>query len=329
MLRNLAFTVCSINYLAQAKTLGISLRRTNPDFDFRIYLVDKLTGIKDVKVTLTFTIIEIEELDIPQFEGMAKRYNLVELNTSVKPFIIDTIFREEDDVQNIIYLDPDIKVFHSLSALTDKLVTFTAVLTPHSTSPSDNHPYGQPEVNYLSTGIFNLGFIAFSRSTETFKILEWWKEKLVDQGYKDHQRHLFYDQKWMNLAPVFFNDICIEKNIGYNVAGWNLHERKISQIENTYYVNEVPLIFYHFSGLEIIGDNISIYSKYQLNDRPDLADILSSYRKEVLANNYVFLQSIKCSYSPVNGNSDPKTTLPTMRKLRFYLKRAIRSFTTY
>ena len=38
----LAFTICSVNYLAQARTLGDSLRQTNPDWHFVIGLVDDL-----------------------------------------------------------------------------------------------------------------------------------------------------------------------------------------------------------------------------------------------------------------------------------------------
>ena len=41
----LAFTICSINYLAQAQTLGQSLQKTNPDVEFVIGLVDKLKNV--------------------------------------------------------------------------------------------------------------------------------------------------------------------------------------------------------------------------------------------------------------------------------------------
>ena len=41
----IAFTICSINYLAQARTLGDSLKATNPDVRFFIGLVDTLQGV--------------------------------------------------------------------------------------------------------------------------------------------------------------------------------------------------------------------------------------------------------------------------------------------
>ena len=45
------FTICSNNYLAQAKALGDSVLQTNPDYTFFIGLVDELGTINDA---LTF-----------------------------------------------------------------------------------------------------------------------------------------------------------------------------------------------------------------------------------------------------------------------------------
>ena len=48
------FTVCSANYLAQAKTLGQSLHQHNPDYHFVIGLVDRISPELDpaLKTTL-------------------------------------------------------------------------------------------------------------------------------------------------------------------------------------------------------------------------------------------------------------------------------------
>jgi hypothetical protein len=42
MSQKFAFTICSINYLAQAKVLADSLKKTNPDYEFVIGLCDKI-----------------------------------------------------------------------------------------------------------------------------------------------------------------------------------------------------------------------------------------------------------------------------------------------
>ena len=162
--KELVFTICSANYLAQAITLGYSLQTTNPDVEFRIYLVDRLEGREEVKERVPFKLIEIEEVPVTDFEGMVLRYNVVELNTSVKPYIFDHILKTELDIHKVVYLDPDIMVFQPLTHLFDTLDNYNIVITPHILTPSDNNSNVPQETSFLATGIFNLGFIAIKRS---------------------------------------------------------------------------------------------------------------------------------------------------------------------
>lgn len=299
MLNNIAFTICSINYLAQAITLGKSLNETNPDVHFRVYLVDKFEGREYLKTKIPFPVVEIGDIPITDFEGMCVRYNITELNTAVKPFIFDHILNTEENVANVIYFDPDIKVFGSLKELRQRLITNTLVLTPHILSPCDESPFGVSEKSFLETGVYNLGFIAVSRQNETFRFLNWWKSRLVNQAYASGAMHLFYDQKWLVLAPVFFKNVYIEMSPGYNMAGWNLYERWItSQKDNQLIINkDFELVFYHFSGVRINAENISNYTTYSFSERPDLKDIVNGYRKDVLNNGCNLFTSYSCYYT--------------------------------
>jgi hypothetical protein len=299
MLDTVAFTICSINYLSQAITLGNSLKLSDSSVEFRIYLVDKFEGREHLKECVPYTVIEIENVPVVDFNGMCSRYNLIELNTAVKPFIFDFIFKSENQINNIIYFDPDIKVYDSLSQLKHTLLNNSIVLTPHILSPSEDHPYGQAEKNYLYGGIFNLGFIGVSRQPETFRFLDWWKKRLVHQAYADGLMHLFYDQKWLNFAPVFFDKVYIEKSPGYNMAAWNLHEREItSSTKKAYTINhEFPLLFFHFSGVKGDDSNISTHTAYNFQDRPDLLQIITDYRNEIKANYHDKFTVYQCFYN--------------------------------
>jgi lipopolysaccharide biosynthesis glycosyltransferase len=288
MLDTVALTVCSINYLSQAITLGDSLMNSNPQLEFRIYLVDKLKDCEYLLEKVPYTIIE-----------MCVRYNIIELNTSVKPFIFNFIFKNEDRVRNIIYFDPDIMVFESLEDLRTLLLKASIVLTPHILTPSDEHPYGQAEKNYLMAGVFNLGFLAVSRCLETYKFLNWLEKRLIHQGFADASMHLFYDQKWFDFAPVFFDNVYIEKSPGYNMAGWNLHERTIVPLnDNHFLVNDThPLVFFHFSGVRTQESDISIYTNYTFEQRPDLEYLIGNYKDKLRKNGDNYFKSYTCYYT--------------------------------
>jgi hypothetical protein len=326
---NLAFTICSANYLAQAITLGKSLQSTNPLVEFRIYLVDRLQGREEVRDKVPFKLIEIEKVPVTDFEGMLLRYNVVELNTSVKPFIFYHILKEEPKFSKIVYFDPDIMVFHSLNHLFKSLNDYNIVVTPHILTPSDGNQYVQPEKNFLATGIFNLGFIAVKRSDETLRFLHWWKDRLVHQGFARHDMHLFFDQKWINFAPVFFEDVFIEKNRGYNMAAWNLHERILSIKSNNYIVNDnEPLIFYHFSSYKTTNPNlIAGYTKYTFDMRPDLKEVIHLYHTQLINNGEYYFKKLayffdayKIEIMRNNALNNSSLLMQKLRKLKYYIE---------
>ena len=82
------FTLCSTNYLAHAKTLGDSLRKTNPNYRFVIGLVDRVPAQLQSSFWQPYELIEVEELGIEGFAEMVQRYDVVELNTAVKAVLL-------------------------------------------------------------------------------------------------------------------------------------------------------------------------------------------------------------------------------------------------
>ncbi|TLU99173.1 glycosyl transferase [Dyadobacter luticola] len=295
----IAFTICSINYLAQARTLGDSLKSTNPDVLFFIGLVDSLQGVTfEPSYAHDFPMIEIDKIEIRDFQEMADRYNITELNTAVKPFYFIYFFKHYPEADNVIYFDPDIIVFQPLTELLGSLKKHKAVVTPHINTPI-NDRLTPNELHHLNTGVYNLGFVALARSEEILKFVSWWEEKLRFECLIDLCNGLFVDQNWMNFLPLFVENTHIERNPGYNAAYWNLHERTFSEDNHTHFVNENnPLIFFHYSGYDPAKPDI--LSKYQdrfeLKNRPDLTALFALYRNSLISNGNAYYRKYPCSY---------------------------------
>src|SRR5476649_1336633 len=117
---NVAFTLCSINYLAQAKTLCDTMAKTNPSWKFILGLVDKNVNNVDLSF-MGCEIIEVEQVPIDGFEGMVNQYSIVEFITAVKPFYFTHLFKTRPEVDKIIYFDPDIMILGPLTDLEIKL----------------------------------------------------------------------------------------------------------------------------------------------------------------------------------------------------------------
>src|SRR5208282_3977814 len=96
--------------------------------------------------------------------------------------------------------------------------------------------------------------VAVTNSDEAHKFLSWWEHRCLTLGYVDRQNGLFVDQKWIDFVPCYFNSVLVLKHPGCNMAYWNLHERTLEKVGETWIVNNSePLIFYHFSGGNVDG----------------------------------------------------------------------------
>jgi hypothetical protein len=101
-------------------------------------------------------------------------------------------------------------------------------------------------------GSFNLGFFAVRKSVKAEDFLLWWNKRCNDFCFMESQFGLSTDQKWVSIAPCFFDFLKISFNAGYNAAPWNTFERKIVQFNDGKYFFEdgSPLIFFHFSNFD-------------------------------------------------------------------------------
>jgi lipopolysaccharide biosynthesis glycosyltransferase len=299
----IAFTICSNNYIAQAKALADSLKRTNPEIPFFIGLLDKFDNIPEEfrGIFSSHSIVEVSELGIPNFSWMNENYDIVEINTAVKPSYFEYFAAKYPQSDNIIFFDPDILVYTPLSDIEQKLNEWNIILTPHLLKPieDDHHAFRIHEADILNHGVFNLGYIALRRNEETDRFIRWWKERLSEQCRHDLCNGLFVDQLWCNLVPCYFDKVLIDKHPGMNMAYWNLQERVVSKQDDRYKVNGVfDLVFFHFSTFNpFLEDNIADkQNRYKLSDRPDLQPLYTEYNELVGANYFKELKYIACIY---------------------------------
>lgn len=297
--KKVALTLCSNNYLAQAASLAESLKRTSPEWTLILGLVDEVSSSVDYAALGFSELLPVEAVGIPDFEEIWRKYNIVELNTAVKPFYVAHLL-ERPNTAVVVYLDPDTEVYSSLDCVVDELHTGSILLTPHTLSPVPDDGHRPFESVFLRYGVFNLGFLAVRQTSGARSFLGWWKERTARHGFDRLEDGLFVDQLWMNMAPVFFEGVRVSRNTGLNMAYWNLHERRLERREDgTWWVNRVqPLIFFHFSALDMDRpDAIARHQdRYNLDEREDLRELFTGYIGRVRGNGYDHYRQIKCAY---------------------------------
>lgn len=275
-----AFTICSKNFLAYARTLRSSLAQHHPGIRFFVALCDRVDGYLDLdEEGLEFVLAD--ELPIPDFPGMAERYNITELNTAIKPFVFQHLF-EKHGFSHVAYFDPDILVVSRLEELERAIAGGAlAVLTPHITGPAENVEVS--DIKMLQFGIYNLGFVSLANDPAVREVVKWWGRRLEHECVIRLDQGLFVDQKWADLLPAFIPSTAILRHPGYNLAYWNLSQRTVREADGEWLANGEPLRFVHFSGNDL--DNPEVFSRhcgqYRTKDVGDLARLLARYRELV------------------------------------------------
>lgn len=306
-----ALTICSINYISKALVLLESYSKFHCEDELNLVIVDK----KQPKFLINnkkINIIWVEDLPIDKFYEYAFCYDIIELNTNVKPTALKLLLKNNDAV---IYLDPDIYVVNNFEIIFENLQNHSIIITPHTSTPILD--FNKPDdSDLLRFGAYNLGFIAISNCEESFNFLTWWSDRCLQLGYYDPQVGLAVDQKWVDLAPAFFPNLLILHDIGFNVAFWNLHERVLSKRDNTWFVNEnVLLKFFHFSSFDANNVNQVAYkqTRFATNSRPDFTELALEYKNCI--NEYDYMDNVNQLYG-FDYFEDGIYINPTVR--RFY-----------
>jgi hypothetical protein len=311
----IAFTICSNNYLAQAKILGDSLLEKSPDYKFIIGLCDELSDDIDYSFFGNIEIIPVSQIKIYCFDEIIKKYDVIELNTSIKPSFFKYFICKYTNLETIIYFDPDIQIFNNLLLLEKYLKSDDVLLTPHILKPISIDDLQPSENSFLNYGIYNLGFIALNpKSQNAINLLDWWEEKTLKIGFSKVSEGLFVDQLWINLAPIFFKKVKVLHEYGFNVAPWNLHERNsIHKVDNEYIMEDnSKLVFYHFSSYNYTKPEL--FSKYY--DRynsvilvKEVFELYNQYHNKLIQNKIAFFSKTKCFYIAVEETAIKKKTL--------------------
>jgi len=315
------FTSITTNYFAKARVLCKTLKKYNNDAKFLVAVSDVIPDEINPAdepfdyIFSTRSLNCIDNIDIFYF-----KHNITELCTAVKPMIAQYIFSTYT-ADKIIYLDPDIAVFDSLSVLESYLDKYSMIFTPHQLKPEEQDVYvRENEILFLKRGANNLGFFGVKNDKEGLAFLKWWSSRLMHYCFddtigvlnelkRDGILGLFTDQKWIDLVPSFFNNYYFIKHPGYNVCTWNLSGRKVHYNGEKYLVNEEPLYFFHFSGFDSGAHRNELeksLSYYPYNK--DIKELSIWYENQLKENEEEKYKKIKFHYTKYStGETIPET----------------------
>ena len=121
------FTIVARNYVAYARTLCQSIARHHPDSRIYVGLSDRHGDGVDLGGN-DFQVVMVGQLDLPNLEQFAFRYDVMEFSTAIKPYMFRWMFRNSG-ADKVVYLAPDILVLSPLEKVVGQAARVTRVAT--------------------------------------------------------------------------------------------------------------------------------------------------------------------------------------------------------
>lgn len=256
------FTSATLGYLPKVRVLAETVKAHSPEVAFCLLMGELGPLSQPITAPEIDEVITLDELGIASLKSWIFQHSLVELCTAIKGIFLKRLLARPD-CEAVFYFDPDVVLFGPIEEMASRFAQGSILLTPHLTAPEASpEAIRDNEVAVLKHGLFNLGFLGVLSSPEGRAFADWWWTRLEHSCRADLAGGLFTDQRWVDLAPIFFEGTVIVRDTTWNVATWNLAQRDISgTLETGLLVDGRPLVFFHFSGLDS-GAQLAMLRKY-------------------------------------------------------------------
>ena len=267
-------TVVSQDHLFKLLAMIASLKSNCNDFKLYVlcahdivwHILRKINMSDIVPIMLS----EVEDLTLQKAKGDRVFHAYC---WTLKPVFLHYVMENYPECQYFAHLDADLFFFASPDNIFLENPAASLFLTHHRNS-RDFLKY------YAVTGVFNTGFVGCKNDAIALSAVYKWKNQCIAYCpiQEDSVRKLFGDQRYVESWPDEYPGVHIVRGLGVNTALWNIPNYTVSIMDGKIFVDDHPLIFYHFSGLTIISRNeFNLNWYYHIDDKMVLDFIYRPY----------------------------------------------------
>jgi hypothetical protein len=230
------------NYYPRARALYASLMRHGVECTLFALCLDDESYRRTVDARqANFIPIACAELERRDTELARTRENrsTVEYYFTCTAALCLYVMENFTDVDLLTYLDADLYFFSHPQPIFDELRGASIGIIEHRYSllASIHHKHGK----------YNVGWVSFRRDENGMACIRWWRERCIEWCYDRLEDGKFADQKYLEEWPDRFPGVHVIRHKGANVGSWNIANYCVKKREGEEYVDDVPLLFFHFA----------------------------------------------------------------------------------
>ena len=254
-------------YLTKGLAMHQSLKQHCPDCRLFILVFDEdtLQILTDLNLP-GVTPFSVKDLKDPALEAVRPTRSDTEFCWTCKPTTLAYCLANWE-LSNISHIDADTFFFSSPEPLYQEVGNADIAIVPHRFPP-------HLQWRTANSGIYNAAWAYFKNTGMANKCLAEWRELCLDWCYhRVEATRRCGDQGYLDDWPALYGAYSVEQK-GVDLAPWNNGEYAYSIRHGQIYVDDDPLIFYHF--------HQGFQSKYAI-DKFVLDNIYEPYSKMIVA----------------------------------------------
>lgn len=237
-----------------------------------------LLKIDDLNLEV-ITLDSIDDLDLKSLRGIRPWRELCWTSAAC---LLQYVNSKLEKDQIAAYIDADCFFFHDISKTLQPLSNGGSIAI-------HEHRFSPDRIQWLErSGRFNVGLVAGVKGTEFDQCLARWRMQVLESCEVNPSEGKCGDQTYLNEWPELYSKLVILGEKGIGVAPWNLNNYNVTRRNGKLFVDNSPLEFFHFHGIEIgfINSNFAFYTAlngYNL-DNQNYKLIYSDYVLSMISN---------------------------------------------
>lgn len=238
-------TLFDINYLTRGLALYHSILTNCPSCRLWILCMDEITYEILAKLNLSrVTLIRLSEFEDKELLEVKPTRSHGEYCWTCTASLLLYIFQHYPEVKVLSYLDSDMYFYSSPEPIFEEFGTNSIMIIPHRLMP---HKTNMTKL----VGRYNVSMVTFRKDKNGQKCLIWWRKKCLEWCYNRYENGKAGDQLYLNSFRSLFKGVHILKHIGAGTASWNIPQYRVWKNNGQIYLDNIPLILYHFQALKI------------------------------------------------------------------------------
>lgn len=254
-------TLFDKGFLLKGLALHESLMRHTGDFTLWILCMDAETRGALEKLRLpNVRLLSLPDIEDEKLLAAKKTRNVREycwtLSSSLTLWVL-----EHNDINSLAYLDADTYFFSSPEPIYREFESASVLIIPHRL-------FHTRKSKEAEVGKYNVSMPIFRKDENGLACLRWWREECIKWCFDRVADGRYGDQKYLDYFEEKFQGVRVLGHLGANVATWNIEGKKVTRRNGCVYIDDVPLIFFHYSGFGLYPPSLllpygpDIFHKY-------------------------------------------------------------------